>query len=353
METVYRDYRDDVNFFYVYKTVEHPEINNFVTAFTIEERLRHVAEAKRRFRSEIPWICDNMENSIKKAFGGAPNGEFVIDPKGKIVRKRFWSTPTKLREDLETLVGKSNTTTTVADLPAVFTPIIRDVASGVVPRIELPRGLTPLVLEPQTDSEDPFFVKLRVEATRSVLSQGKGKIYLGAYLDPLYKVHWNNRAGNVAVKVKPANQQVFARTEFVGPEVEQDADIDPRQFLVGVDLNDSREAFEVSLTYTVCDDAETFCITVTQVYVVNLQATRDLGSRPGIFMPAMFAKVRELDKNGDGNLTKDELPQGEATLFIGHMDYNGNDVIEKAEIDSFLKMFNNGRGFDSANNDGQ
>jgi hypothetical protein len=350
---VYRDYNDKVNFFYVYKSVQHPEINNFVSAFTLEERLKHVGEAKRRFQTEIPWICDSMENSIKKAFGGAPNGEFVIDPDGKIVRKRFWSMPSKLRADLEELVGKSLTTTAVEDLPAVFTPEVRDIASGVVPRIELPGGLSPLMIEPQADEENPFFVKLRVEATRGLLQKGEGQIYFAAYLDPLYKVHWNNRAGKVIVKVKPVEGQDFEKTDFAGPDVEEDADIDPRQFLVNVSLDDKREPFEVTLTYTVCDDAETFCSTVTQSYIVNLKPTRDLGSRPGIFMPAMFAKMRELDHNGDGNLTTDELPEGEVSLYIGHVDYNGNDVIEKAEIDNFLQMFNNGRGFDSSNNDGQ
>ena len=58
------------------------------------------------------------------------------------------------------------------------------------------------------------------------------------------------------------------------------------------------------------------------------------------------------DKNGDGNLTKDELPKGRVTLYVGHMDFDGNEIIEKAEIDKFMEMFNNGRGFDSANNDG-
>ena len=70
-------------------------------------------------------------------------------------------------------------------------------------------------------------------------------------------------------------------------------------------------------------------------------------------MPRMFANVLDHDKNKDGDVTKDELPAGQKTLFIGHMDYNGNETIEKAEIEKFMAMFNNGRGFDSAKNDGQ
>ena len=109
----------------------------------------------------------------------------------------------------------------------------------------------------------------------------------------------------------------------------------------------------ITLTYTVCDDAETFCKTVKQSYRVFLKPDRDLGNRPGTFMPQMFAKVLEHDKNKDGNVTRDELPAGQRTLFIGHMDYNGNEIIEKEEIERFMAMFNNGRGFESPLNDGQ
>lgn len=314
----------------------------------------HVAEAKRMFQSEIPWICDDMEDTFRIAFGRAPNSEFVLDADGKVLRKRFWSNPAELRVYLEELVGKSKTTTTVEDLPAIFTPEPREVASGVVPRIELPKGLTPLAVVPVIDeeNENPFFVKLRVEASQDLLRSGHGPIYLVAYPDPLYKVHWNNRAGKVTLKITPQNKQEFRETEFVGPEVEEDADIDPREFLTIAGFNRNKKPFRVSLTYTVCDDAETFCKTATQEFLVKVNKSADLGSRPGIFMPEMFANVRDLDKNGDGNLTQDEIPEGQRTLYIGHIDYNGNEIVEKDEIDRFMKIFNNGKGFLTDKNDG-
>ena len=68
---------------------------------------------------------------------------------------------------------------------------------------------------------------------------------------------------------------------------------------------------------------------------------------------SVFAKIREFDKNGDGDITEDELPAGSVSLYVGHADYNGNGTIEAAEIDKFLQMFNNGKGFESGLNDGQ
>ena len=87
---MYRDYRNkDVNFYYVYKTLAHPEINGYVSPKTIEERLKHIAEFKANTKSEMPWLCDSMDDALKAAFKTAPNGEFILDPEGKIVRKRF------------------------------------------------------------------------------------------------------------------------------------------------------------------------------------------------------------------------------------------------------------------------
>ena len=136
------------------------------------------------------------------------------------------------------------------------------------------------------------------------------------------------------------------------PVIEAPADVDPRQFLVDVKGAKEKQELEVQLTYTVCDDVETFCRTMKQTYIISIDRDPNGGSRPGIFMPAMFARVREFDKNKDGKITKAELPAGRRTLYIGHMDYNANDIIEMAEVDQFLKMFNNGRGFDSEKNDG-
>lgn len=349
---MYRDYGDKVQFFYVYKTVEHPEVNGIVSAFNIEERLKHIAIAKEKFKTEIPFICDTMKNAVKEGFKAAPNAEFVIDPEGKIVRKRFWSSPKTLRADLEELVGKSETTTKVEDIPAGFVPEPRKIASGVVPKPDLPAELVPIAIEPVADEKNPFFAKLRVEVSADLIRKKLGYVYFAVYLDPIYKVHWNNRAGKVKIEFENDETMIFALNELESEDVKEDADIDPRHFLVeaAVEVKDKAPSpMNLKLTYTVCDDAETFCKEITQEYKIVFNITRDLGSRPGVFLNGLFADVRDYDKNGDGNITTDELPEGKVTLYTGHIDYNGNDILENDEIDRFLKMFNNGKGVDPYN----
>ena len=101
LETVCHDYSPKgVKFYYIYKALAHPETNGYVTPFTLQERLMQVKEAERRLGSKFTWLCDAMSNDLKHALGDAPNSEYVIDPDGKVVVRRLWSDPAKLRNDL-------------------------------------------------------------------------------------------------------------------------------------------------------------------------------------------------------------------------------------------------------------
>ncbi|MEM7783488.1 MAG: hypothetical protein AAF623_09070 [Planctomycetota bacterium] len=347
---MHKDYKDKVNFFFVYKSLAHPEINGYVQPFNLKERLKHIEVAKERLQTEIPWLCDPISNEVNQAFGYPPNGEFILDPDGVIVRKRFWSNADTLRNDLEYLVGKSETTTPVQDVVRVMKPgKQREIPTNVVPKLRLPAGLAAFHVVP-IDDENPFFAKLRVEGTRSMVS-GNGQLYLGVYLDPIYDVHWNNRAGKVSVELECEGVLALEKTSFESDDIKEDADADPRQFLTTGKILEKGEVFLATVTYTVCDDAETFCQTFQQQYEVHARPERTQGTRPGIFLNSMFLDLRELDKNKDGNITTDEMPDGERTLYLGHIDYDDSGVLESGEIELFLSMFENGNGI-TAPNDG-
>ncbi len=143
--------------YFVYKSLAHPEggSNSYVQPFTLEERLMHVAEARRTLGATVPWLCDTMANDLKHALGDRPNSEFVLDPEGRIVSMRDWSNPDTLRSELEGLVGKVDNPTRIADLDLKIETTPKPAASGVVPRIKLPGGLQPLLVEPQA-GKTPF-----------------------------------------------------------------------------------------------------------------------------------------------------------------------------------------------------
>ena len=142
METVQRDYAPKgVDFYYIYKPLAHPEFNNYVTPFTLEERLMHVAEAKRRLGSSIMWLADTMDNRYHESMAGTPNSEMVVGPDGRVLSRRTWSDPAALRADLERFVGPVDKPTAIADLdlpaqppaPTEYWRAPRSTPSGIAP----------------------------------------------------------------------------------------------------------------------------------------------------------------------------------------------------------------------------
>ena len=243
-------------------------------------------EARRTLGSGFTWICDAIDNPIKHALGNAPNSEFVVDGKGRLVRKRAWSDPAALRADLEELVGKVENPTDPADLELVQEAPPRAAARGVVKRIELPGDMRPLVIEPLIEKGSdatPFYAKLRAEADSALLSEGKGQLHIRFMLDPLYHVHWNNLVEPIRVRFvessgeKPGLDGRVKPGEWTGPEVKEPADVDPREFLATVDMGDSREPLKLVVKYFACNDEEGWCRPVTQTYTVQLKGDRDGG----------------------------------------------------------------------------
>lgn len=277
METIYRDYAPKgVKFYYMYKSLAHPGLMGYVGPVTLKERLMHIKEAKRTLGTEIPWICDTMGNDLKHAIGDASNSEYVLDPQGKIVRARDWSDPAVLRKDMETLVGPVEHPTQIADLHMKVEEAPKNAPTGVVPMLKLEGQFVPLKTQAQVaKSKDPFYAKLRAEADRNVLSTGKGKLYLGFFLDPIYHVHWNNQVAPVQYEIIAPKGVTVTPSKAMGPKVKEPSDADPREFLVQVNRGQSTEPFRMKLHYYGCTD--TWCKIVTQEYFISWEANRDGG----------------------------------------------------------------------------
>lgn len=243
-------------------------------------------EAERLIGGSIRWLCDTMDNDLKHALGNAPNCEFVIDPEGKIARLRVWSDPAQLRADLEELVGPVENPTDPADVDVRFRPPPAVAATGVVERINMPASAAPLGVIPDLDSSDePFYVKLRAEVGRGLLQNGKGKLYLGFFMDPLYQVHWNNLAAPMTFEIAAPEGVRIDPPRGEGPKVEEPADSDPREFLVDVDLEE-RGPVVLTVKYFACNDEEGWCKPVEQNYTIEFEVDEDGGwvqgrGRPG------------------------------------------------------------------------
>ena len=153
------------------------------------------------------------------------------------------------------------------------------VAKGIVPRVEVTSRMRPLRVEPDlANAEVPFYAKLRAEGDADLLESGTGTMYIGVHLDPLYKVHWNNETKPLSFEIEAPEGVSVTPSSVVGPDPEEPADADPREFLLEVDAGDNDEPLELSVRYFACDDAKTFCVPVTQHYRVRIERDTDGGS---------------------------------------------------------------------------
>jgi hypothetical protein len=230
----------------------------------------HVAEAKRRLGTSVTWLADTMDNAYHDVMRRTPNSEIILDSDGILVARRGWSDPEALRYDMEQLVGAVSKRTHISDLNLPTQPPIPTVAKGVVPRVPLPAGAMPMEIEPQlNDSGIPFYAKLRAEASPELFSTGKGQMYIGFHLDPLYRVHWNNEVDPVEFRITAPDGVSVTPAHGVAVDPEEPADADPREFLIDVDARDPSQVMDLRVQYFACDDALTFCIPVRQDYKVH------------------------------------------------------------------------------------
>jgi len=348
LEAVYRDYAPKgVQMFIVYKSIVHPGTNGFVDAYTIEERLQQVALARQRLGTTMPMLSDSLDGAIVTALHAAPNAEFVVDPDGVVVQRRFWHDPKQLRTLLEQRVGTVERPTRVEDLGMKLEFPPAGAPRGLVPRLETPGSMRILQVAPEMPplaarkGAQPFFAKLLAEGDQDLLRRGTGKLYLGFHLDPIYQVHWNNPAGGLSFSIDAIGDDdkvAFATVTGQTPPYEHEADVDPREFLLDFTGPAAGTRFRVTVRYTICDDKGTFCMPVEQHYTLALSAAAGNASRAGTWMLELVGDPMQWDKNGDGKATRAELPPERAQIILLHFDRNHDEAIDAEEATLFLDM---------------
>jgi Ca2+-binding EF-hand superfamily protein len=331
LEAVYEDYAPrGVTFHFVYSTLAHPGLYGYVTPFTLQERMMHVLEAERTIGARIPWLTDTMSNDAARALGASPGSELVFDDEGRLVVRRLWTNPEALREDLAELVGASETTTQAVTLKITTNPRDTRAARVVASRLDVPWGMRALLLEPRRgDDGAPFYVKLRAEAEPALLTRGEGKLYLGFFLDPLYHVHWSNDVEPIHFELHTPDSITVLPSSGRARNSKPHADRDPREFLLDARATMTDEPIEATVRYFACDDAETFCVPVTQSYRIFLEHDMDGGRR--LAGPPRVRRLVEHDANSDGRIQRDELPE---SLRAGFkiFDLDGNGVLDENEL---------------------
>lgn len=342
VEAVYQDYKEKVDFYYLYKTLAHPENHGYIQPITIEERLTHIVEAKEKLQTKITWLADPMSNEVSSAFGLTPNSEFLFDNKGNILYMNTWSDAENLRKTLLELVGPVTKTSSVEslDLPTVLpmsTP-----SEEVVTRITVNETLIPIVAQPENNSTT-YYVKLRAEVTSSMLQDGSGKLYLGFHLDPIHNVHWNNLVDPLKYEITIPEGTTIKKATGMAPIINHPSDADPREFLIEVNNWKHGDHMPIEVTYYACDEDDKWCKIVVQNYTLILDPDYYAGGVIGRSFRSrsrgqtmqkgnnIVERMMNFDKNQDGLLSKDEVPERMRMRF-DIIDANNDGFLSKKEI---------------------
>lgn len=285
-EAIYADYKDreDIQFFFIYKSLAHPELNGYVQPVTLDERLKHIVEAKRVLGTTIPWLCDGADNAVRQAFGLGPNSEMVINPEGKLIHALQWTDGNVLREEVISRVGDSKTHTSELDLKLKTGQPHRRQRSyeaDVLPKPKFSSQMTAVKIEPIGETKELLYVKPRVEVDSNVLQNGKGEMYLGFFPDPIHGVHWNNLVDPLQYELTLPEGMQISPSKGSSPIVEQETDGDPREFKLQVRSLGKAKTAELTFHYYACSETEGWCKLVSQRYRITFVRDQDGGGTNG------------------------------------------------------------------------
>jgi len=96
-----------ISFYWVLSREPHPGFYGFTQTDSLEMRQEYVRLADAELSIQMPWIIDDMENTMQKTYGRRPNSEFIISPDGTLLESTEWADPDKLKEWLEKNIGPS------------------------------------------------------------------------------------------------------------------------------------------------------------------------------------------------------------------------------------------------------
>jgi hypothetical protein len=276
VEAAYEDYAPKgVQFFYFYKSLRHPELNGYLQAQNMQERLLQLAEAREKLGTQAPWIADTIDDSIRVGLRSGSNSIYLISPQGDILWAAAKMDAAGLRTALDQAVGSVAHPTAVSDLnlPKVEKqkqPANTDSTLGVA----RPEGMKILSITP-TKPEETYYVKLRAEASPELLATGTGRLFLGFYPDPIHEAHWNNLAPPMKYALTPPKGVSATPAEAAAAKGSGDSDTLPRQFWVDVNGASAGDEFQLALHYFGC--TPDLCMALTHDYTISLVA-EDRGS---------------------------------------------------------------------------
>jgi predicted outer membrane repeat protein len=349
-----------IGFFHIYRHLAHPENHGYVRPLRIQERARHVELATDLLHTRIPWLYDPMDNqSATELAQESDNNIFIFSSEGREEYAGSFDDTAALLRTLAKLAGPAT------NLPAVrgsldapdITPINMP-ETKLVQRIQIDPANAPYhaVRIVPLESSHPAYVKPRIEASTSLLETGKGRLYLGFHLDPLYPAEWNNISDSLKYIMKAPRGSAIAPSINTAPKITgQATDAEPREFLLTASKLTAEQPLPLQVVYSIYSAKTRRNISITQNYAIYIERDPFGGEvfNRQTSIPAPTGKRRTVKSNvskdpfdllaakydldRDGKISKDEAA-GKLLREFENIDGNQDGFVEKKEFSDFQKQ---------------
>lgn len=349
IEAISKDFKPlDVQSFYIYRALAHPENNGYLQPYILQERIRQVQQAKSLLRTKTPWLYDCMDNQVLKALtNDTESNVFIYTAEGGELYHGALDDDASLRNVLTDAAGASPT---VTDPNRYSSPRIspKNIAKpDLLDRVRFnpdTEPFSPILVRPKK-SKHPFYVKLRAEGNDNLLETGNGRLYLGFHIDPLYSIQWNNSADPLKYTIRtPVG--LAAPTTDQAPEIKlQLYDTEPREFVLTTRQLDLSKPLLLRVEYSVYSPQTDKSIKVSQHYAIHIERDPFGGKAyrrqilhydpPRKNKVSMPAALRHLDANKDGRLSRAELT-GNLWSKFPQMDTNKDGYLSANEYRNYL-----------------
>lgn len=336
MEALNKAYKaKGVSFYYVLSREPHPGFYGFVQPDSLEMRQEYTGFARAEMQSEIPWIIDNMDNSLQDTYGGMPNADFIIDSEGTLLMSNEWADPNKVKAFLEERFGPSDISDEEwAKLGQRGRAMMGN--NDEVPQMEVPRlSLIPLEVKSLNGNDSlPFSVEAGTLPS-GVTKEGKSRLYLTIRPDKDKNIIFDNDKAPINIQLSDPKGVSFGKDQLISGKARRGLDTFPHSLGVIWTANEGAEymEFTISVKAKVGTEGQEFTEKTAEFLITGpiLKGVAEADEVPAV----QFQAISQLEKLKIINTTEEKVPMSMET----RVERDPNDP-QKGKLYFILKVNN-------------
>ncbi len=302
-----------MSFYYVLSREPHPGYYGFVQPDSLEMRQEYTGFARAEMQSDIPWIIDNMDNSLQKTYGGMPNADFIIDSDGTLLMSNEWADPNKVKEFLEDRFGPNDISDEEWEkLGQGGTSFTGN--NDEVPQMEVPRlALSTLEVKSLNGNEALLFSIEAGTLPTGVTAEGKSRLYLTIRPDKDKNIIFDSEAPPINIQFSDIKGITFGKEELISGRARRGADNFPHSLGVIWTAEEGAEdmEFTVSIKTKLGLEGEELTESTNKFLITG---PIPIGVAEADEVPAIqFQAISQLKKLEMAKKSEDKIPMGMET----------------------------------------